>query len=81
MNLKIKIMENTNIVLMTEYCLKNNIRFELKYIPESYLFSGSKMEKEFEIILQGGNKGRVLVRVYSIQDIGNAINFYQDKKC
>jgi len=72
-------MKNTNIVLMTEYCLKNNIRFELTYTPENYLYSGSEMEKEFEIILQGGNKGRVEVRVYNIQDIENAINFYQDR--
>lgn len=74
-------MENTNIILMTEYCLKNNIRFGFDYTPENYLYNGSEMEKEFKIVLQGGNKGRVEVRVYNIQDIQNAINFYQDKKC
>ena len=72
-------MENKNIITMAEYCLEKQVRFGFDYTPENYLYSGSEMEKEFKIILQGGNKGRVQVRVYNIQDIENAIIFYQ--KC
>ena len=81
MNLKIKYMENKNIITMAEYCLEKQVRFEINYTPENYLYNGSEMEKEFKIVLQGGNKGRVTVKVYNIQDIENAINFYQDNKC
>ena len=67
------------IALMIKYCVENKIRFAQLYQPADYLYKGSKLEQEFSVILQGGNKGRVEIIVNSIGDIKEAINFYKGK--
>lgn len=70
-------IQNTNIILMTEYCLEKQIRFELNFAPENYSYRGSNLEKEFQIILQGGKKGTMKNKVFSVEEIEEAVNFYQ----
>lgn len=68
------------IALMIKYCVDNKIRFSQLYQPADYLYKGSKLDQEFSVILQGGNKGRVEIIVNSIEDIEDAINFYKRNK-
>lgn len=71
-------MENIkqNFDDMSKYCFDNNIKFQCFFLPENHSFKGSEACVGFHIILKNELRGEMHLKVLSLQDVKNAISFY-----
>jgi len=66
-----------NINSMVDYCIQNKVRFSAFYYPDNSIFKDSKESIDFEITLQGQERGERKVKVFSTQEIRYEVEVYE----